>query len=126
MGVDVLRCKSPAMVHKEMEMHWIGYNLIRALMGQTARQHGVALDRISFHGTLDAVNNYAPQIAAARTKKRCRELLEDLRSFLAHDLAPERPGRREPRAVKRRPKPYAMLNKPRHQYKDTPHRQCLS
>lgn len=91
-------------------------------MGQTARQHAVALDRISFKGTLDEINNYTPQLAAACTKKRRRELLEDLRLFLAHDLVPERPGRREPRAVKRRPKPYAILNKPRRQYKDTPHR----
>ncbi len=29
---------------------------------------------------------------------------------------------REPRVLKRRPKPYALLNKPRHQYQETPHR----
>ena len=41
---------------------------------------------------------------------------------LAGDLVPERPGRREPRAVKRRPKPYPVLTKPRNQFVEIPHR----
>jgi hypothetical protein len=46
----------------------------------------------------------------------------DLLAVIAEDLAPERPGRREPRARKRRPKPYPLLNKPRRKFKDIPHR----
>ena len=41
---------------------------------------------------------------------------------LAGDLVPDRPGRREPRAVKRRPKPYSWLTQPRHQFIEIPHR----
>lgn len=45
----------------------------------------------------------------------------ELPRTLAADLAPERPGSREPRAVKRRPKAYPLLNKSRHQYRDKCH-----
>ena len=45
---------------------------------------------------------------------------------LGEEVLPERPGRREPRAVKRRPKPCALLDKPRHQFKGIPHRTDLT
>ena len=72
--------------------------------------------------TLDAVRQYTAAIAGARSKRKCQELWDDLVANIVRDLVPLRPGRREPRAVKRRPKPYPLLNKPRHKYKETPHR----
>ena len=51
-----------------------------------------------------------------------RQLLADLLTVIADDPVPERPGRSEPRARKRRPKPYPLLNKPRRQFKEIPHR----
>jgi len=38
MGMDVLRCKTPAMVRKEILMHFIAYNAIRLLMVDAAEQ----------------------------------------------------------------------------------------
>lgn len=122
LGMDVLRCKSPEMVHKEIEIRWTCYNLTRALMCQSAKQHDAPLDRISFKGTLDAIKTYAPKIAMSHTRKMRRALMEDMRWCLAHDLVPKRPDRREPRATKRRPKPYAQLTKHRRLYKEIPHR----
>ena len=58
----------------------------------------------------------------ARSQKAERELEADLLAVIAEDLVPERPGRCEPRAVKRRPKPYSLLNKPRRQFEEIPHR----
>jgi Transposase DDE domain len=122
MGMEVLRCKSPKMVHKELEMFLIGYNLIRALMTEASALHEVPLDRISFKGTVDATRQYSIAIAQARSKKKQRELVADLLSVLAKDELPYRPGRREPRAIKRRPKPFPLLNKHRRQFKEIPHR----
>jgi hypothetical protein len=79
-------------------------------------------ERISFKGTVDAVDQYSVAISQTRSPKRQQQLVDDLLRVLAADLVPERPGRREPRAVKRRPKSFDLLNKPRHQFKDTPHR----
>ena len=122
MGMEVLRCESPKMVHKELEMFLIAYNLIRCLMLQASRDYSAPLTRLSFKGTVDAVRQFSAAIAQARSAKKQKELIDQLLQTLAADQVPERPGRREPRAVKRRPKPYAWLTKPRHQFKDTPHR----
>ena len=51
-----------------------------------------------------------------------RPTLGELLEVIARDQVPDRPGRREPRAVKRRPKPYQLLNHPRHLMKELPHR----
>ena len=122
MGMEVLRCQSPQMVHKELEMFLIAYNLIRALAAQASADYDVPVDRISFKGTVDASRQYSLAIAQARSKKKQRALVTDLLRVIALDLVPDRPGRREPRAVKRRPKPYALLNQPRRHFKEIPHR----
>lgn len=122
MGMEALRCKRPRMVHKELEMFLIAYNLIRALMVEAAALHEVPVDRISFKGTVDASRQYSIAIAQARSKKKQRELVSELLKVIALDRVPDRPARREPRAVKRRPKPYPLLNKPRGKFKEIPHR----
>lgn len=120
--MEHLRCQSPQMVRKEFFMHLLGYNLMRALMLQTVRQHGVPLERLSFKGGVDAVRQFGGALARARSKRRAAALLRELFRVLASDLVPSRPGRRQPRAVKRRPKPYSLLTKPRHQFVEIPHR----
>jgi hypothetical protein len=122
LGMETLRCRSPRMLHKELEMFLIAYNLLRALGLTAAVRAAVPPERMSFKGTVDAVDQYSLAISQTRSPKRQQALVDDLLRVLAADLVPERPGRREPRAVKRRPKSFDLLNKPRHQFKDTPHR----
>jgi hypothetical protein len=122
MGMEVLRCQSPKMIHKELEMFLIAYNLIRWLMSQATQNHGVELQRLSFKGTVDSVRQFSVAIAQAPSRKKQKVLIDKLLQTIAADLVPERPGRREPRAVKRRPKPCAWLTKPRHKFKDAQHR----
>ena len=121
--LDVLRCKSPAMIHKELLMHLIAYHLVRGLMLEAARRHSIPIHRISFKGTLTTVRTWAPVLAAARLAGLDRERLTDLLlSYIAQDPLPDRPNRVEPRARKRRPKNYQLLNRPRHLFKEIPHR----
>jgi hypothetical protein len=122
LGMEVLRCKSPQMVHKELEMFFIAYNLIRCLIIQAGTLNGVALDRMSFKGTADSLRQFSLAIAQARSKKKQNQLIVQLLEVIARDQVPDRPGRREPRAVKRRPKPFPLLNKPRDQFQEIPHR----
>ncbi len=122
MGMEVLRCKSPQMVHKELEMFLIAYNFIRCLMAQAAALYQVPLERVSFKGTVDSVRQFSMAIAQAPSKKKQKQLIAQLLEVIAWDEVPERPRRREPRAVKRRPKPYQLVNRPRHRMKELQHR----
>lgn len=120
--MEHLRCQSPAMIKKELFMHLIAYNLIRAVMVETIRKHAVPLERLSFKGSVDSVRQYSLAISRARTKAKAAELVRELLRVLAADLVPLRPDRREPRAVKKRPKPFPLLTKPRKQYREIQHR----
>jgi hypothetical protein len=122
MGMEALRCKSPQMVHKELEMFFIAYNLIRCLLVQAGAINDVALDRMSFKGTVDSVRQFSLAIAQARSKKKQQQLIAELLEVIARDQIPNRPGRLEPRAVKGRPKPYDRLTRPRHLMKEISHR----
>jgi hypothetical protein len=118
LGMETLRCLSPKMVEKELLAFLIAHNLLRWVMAQAAREHNVDLYRISFTGAMDAFRHCATALVQAKSAKKRQLLWDDLLHTLADDLVPVRPGRREPRAVKRRPKPYPRLNKPRHQYRE--------
>jgi IS4 transposase len=122
MGMEVLRCQTPTMVHKELEMFFIAYNLMRCLMAEASASYQVGIGWLSFKGTVDSVRQFAGAIAQTRSRKRHKQLCDKLIEVIARDRLPERFGRSEPRAVKRRPKPYPLLNRPRHQFKEIPHR----
>lgn len=122
MGMEVLRCQSPALLHKELEMFFIAYNLVRRLMAQAGVMHDAPRERLSFKGTVDAVRQFSLAIAQAQSGKKQREMIGRLLEVIARDRVPDRPGRREPRAVKRRPKPYQLLNRPRQVMKEIQHR----
>jgi len=126
MHMDVLRCQSPEMIRRELHMHLIAYNLIRALMLQAACTHHADLGRISFKGTCDTLRQWAPHLAyAAHNPAVYRRFFRALLRTLAEDQVPHRPNRSEPRAVKRRRKNYHLLTKPRHQMGNLPHRNRL-
>ena len=122
MGMEVLRCKSPQLLHKELEMFFIAYNLIRCLMAQASAIYDVPMERLSFKGTVDAVRQFSVALAQARSRKKQQQLVSRLLEIIARDQVPDRPGRREPRAVKRRPKPFPLLNKARRKFKEIAHR----
>jgi len=122
LGMDQLRCKSPDMAEKELLAYLVAHNLIRCVMAQAVAQYAVNLERISFKGTVDALRQYSAAIAQARNRKIRRQLWNDLLLNLVRDLVPRRPNRQEPRAVKRRPKPYPLLNQPRRRFVEISHR----
>ena len=120
--MDTLRGRTPAMAQKEMHARLIAHNLIRCVAAQAARRGAVPLARLSFKGTLDALRHYSQAMSRARSKKQREELWAGLLQRLAADLVPARPGRREPRAVKRKKNKYPRLNTARKEYQDPPKR----
>jgi hypothetical protein len=122
MKMDVLRCKTPAMIHKELTMHLIAYNLVRVLMAQAAQQHKVDGFRISFAGAVASIRQWSPKIATVDNRRKRSKMIADLMQCIAKDQTPDRPHRVEPRAKKRRPKEYGLLTKPRAEFKEIAHR----
>ena len=122
MGMDVLRCKTPEMVDKEILMHIIAYNLVRALMFQAATTHGVPLSRVSFKGTVSTLRQWMPLAALAVEKTAAKAMLSIILQCSAADLVPDRPNRIEPRALKRRKKNYQLLNEHRWVFREIAHR----
>jgi len=122
MRMDILAGKSPAMVRREIIMFAIAYNLIRAVMQDAANAYHLDLSRLSFKGTADALRQWSDPCLIDRSHpRRCARLYAQLLAIIALDTVPLRPGRAEPRAVKRRPKSYNLLNKPRHSMYVPPH-----
>jgi hypothetical protein len=112
MGMSVLRCKTPAMVRKEVWVHLLAYNLIRTVMARAAEQAGIEPREVSFTGAMQTINAFAPVLEMADEADRPR-LWEILLRMIARHRVGDRPGRYEPRAVKRRAKPIALLTEPR-------------
>jgi len=113
LGLDVLRTQTPAMIEKEITLQAIAYNLVRLLMLEAACQHDVPPCRLSFKGTVSTLRAFAPLFATCAHQAAQR--YEDLLMALAADPVPLRPDRSEPRALKRRPKGYQLMTRPRHQ-----------
>jgi hypothetical protein len=112
MQMDVLRCQSPEMVEKEIWAHLLAYNLLRTVMAVAAAEAGIEPRHVSFKGAKQAVTAFAPKIEAARPQDR-PALIDALLGVIAYHRVGDRPGRWEPRARKRRPKPGARLNQTR-------------
>ena len=118
LGMDVLRCKTPAMVRKEIVMHAIAYNLIRALMQHAAALYHVPIERLSFKGSVDTLRQWADTLnATSHTPRAQARLFNQLLQILAEDILPLRPNRHEPRVRKRRPKAYPLMTHPRREYR---------
>jgi len=122
MGMEELRCKTPDMAHKELLAYLVAHNLIRCVIAEAVGRYSVDLERVSFKGSLDALRQYSDAIGKARNRKMRGQLWDDLLLNLARDLVRHRPSRSEHRAVKRRPKPYPLLNKPRQSFVEISHR----
>ena len=122
LGMENLRCRCPEMVEKELMVYLSAHNLIRWLMAKAANHCGSDLDGISFKGSMDAFRQWS-QVLAQRRSQRYRyiELWGQFLETIAADTLPYRPGRQEPRAVKKRSK-YPHLNTPRDQYRGRPSR----
>jgi hypothetical protein len=112
MQMDILRCKTPEMVHKEIWTHLLAYNLLRTAMAVAASENGIEPRQVSFKGAKQALTAFAPKIEAARPEGRAA-LIDAMFRVMAYHRVGNRPGRWEPRARKRRPKPGARLTQPR-------------
>lgn len=112
LSLDVLRGRTPNMIERELWMHAIAYNLVRALLWEASLTHDIPIERLSFKGALDALQAWGDR--ALRSRRHRRLARRTLLVRVAADRVPLRSGRSEPRARKRRQKDYQLMNRPRH------------
>lgn len=123
LGFEMIAARTPEMAHKTVLMLRIAYNLLRLLMQRAAAQAGQTVGSVSFKGVLDLVTtmheSFRHRAGMPRRRKAHLGLLIEMAACRLIDV---RPGRKEPRAVKRRPKPFALLTAPRREFVEIPHR----
>ncbi len=94
--MDILRCKTPDMVHKEIWTHLLAYNLLRTVMAVAANENDIDPRKVSFKGAKQALTAFAPKIEAARQERRA-QLIDAMLTTIAYHRVGDRPGRWEPR-----------------------------
>jgi hypothetical protein len=112
--MDILRCKTPSMVRKEIWTCLLAYNLIRKTMLQAALQADLSPRELSFTNAMQTIAASLVSLPLLDAVAAAR-LIDAQLASLAEQLVGNRPNRVEPRAVKRRPKPHPLLTKPRDQ-----------
>jgi hypothetical protein len=112
MRMDVLRCKTVAMVRKEFWAHLLAYDLVRGAMAEAAVRHGVPAREVSFQGARQVLEAFRGDLG--RSSGPAATVLVDaaLGAMASHRVG-GRPDRVEPRVVKRRPKAYPRMQVPR-------------
>jgi len=119
MQMEVLRCKMPELVRKEVWTHVLAYNLIRTIIAQAASKHHLEPRSISFKGAIQTLEAFQPVIAiqGQRNSAVRMNLYQQLLNAIATHQVADQSDRFEPRLRKRRPKHYAFLRKPRAEIK---------
>ena len=112
MGMEMLRCKTPEMVQKEIAVHLLAYNIIRGNLAQAAVLHDKNPRQLSFRSSVQLVCQAANQIDPLIGKTLTSALLS-LSKAIASTVIGLQQRKKQPRAIKRRPKPYPLLMTPR-------------
>lgn len=113
MGMNILSCKTPEMARKEIGVYLLAYNLIRLMMAQSALMADIRHRCISFKHCLQLWLTWMQHASTWDDKQR-----QILFLLMAQQMVGNRPGRIEPRAVKRRSKAFPLLAEPRHQARE--------
>ena len=127
MGLDILRCLTPEMIRKEILMYFITYNCVRRLMCEAAEKASIGVRIVSFKGSVQALRSWEPHLNQAKISRMERfRLIGDLYEAITNTPIRKRPGRSEPRCLKRRKKNYQLMTSPRHEIRVIPHRSKYS
>jgi len=115
MGMEELNVKTPEMARKSLAMALLGYNLVKAVSQEAAQVEGVDQKMISFKGVLDWINHTTAlfQEIKGKASRSMKNLYASFLETAATKLIDHRPYRWEPRAIKKRPKPFPRLTESR-------------
>ena len=112
MGMDMLRCKTPEMVQKEIAVHLLAYNIIRGNLAQAAVMNNIIPRQLSFRSAVQLVCQATKQMTVLTGKRLAHALLALLKAMASTSIGLQK-RKNQPRAIKRRPKPFPLLTVPR-------------
>ena len=116
MGMNHLRCRTPEMIRKEITMFMTAYNLVRSVMLEAAWRSGIRATRISFASAAALTEEWMRVILHGKNVRSNREFMRTFFEILSENVLPFRPGRSEPRVVKRTEQRFPKMKKPRKSY----------
>lgn len=116
MGMNHLSCKTPEMIRKEITMFVIAYNLVRAMMLEAAQVAGIKATRISFTSAAALTEEWMRIVLLRKLSISKKEFMRTFFDLLAENTVPLRPGRSEPRVVKRTEQRFPKMKKARKSY----------
>lgn len=112
MNMDMLSCKTPDMVKKEIGIHFLAYNFIRIIMAEACVHHDAIPWKISFKGTVQLLTTFMPHFLNSSARKN-KILYSEMLALIVKNKIGNRPGRVEPRVIKQRQKPFPTLKRQR-------------
>ena len=110
--------RTPQSVRKQLWLHLLAYNLVRVRMAQAAQLHEKTPRCLSFTAATKLIHHFAPHLHISQGEQKMHIEHQLLAAIAASPVDP-RPGRQEPRAVKKRMQKFPYLKKPRSEYKPT-------
>lgn len=110
--MDFLACKTPEMVRKEIGIHFFAYNFIRVIIAEACKKQDEFPWKTSFKRSVQLINSLMPHFLNSGEQKNKMLYAEMMRLMMRNKIG-NRPGRVEPRAIKRRPKAFSSLGRPR-------------
>ena len=108
MGMDMLSCKSPEMLRKEIGVHFLAYNIVRTIIVEACIINAIVPWKVSFKSTLQLLNQFIPRFSLLEPSKRNNLYTQMLQLIVTNKIG-KRPGRIEPRAIKHRSKSFPTL-----------------
>ena len=114
MGMELLRCKTPEMVQKEIAVHLLAYNIIRGNLAKAAVMHNKIPRQLSFRSAVQLACQAAKRLIVLTGKLLTHILLALLKAMASTSIGLQK-RKNQPRAIKRRPKPFPLLTVPRHE-----------
>jgi len=118
MKFEALNVKTPEMSHKSLTMAMIGFNLIKSVSQEAASLEDLNIRHISFKGALDEISSHSSNFRAhVKNGTKCVKLYQDVVSLVGDHILDIRPLRREPRVIKKRPKPFPVMTVSRSDWK---------
>ena len=112
MNMDMLSCKTPEMVKKEIGIHFLAYNFIRIIMAEACATHNALPWKISFKGSVQLITEFMPHFLNSNSRKN-KILYAEMLVLIIKNKVGNRPGRVEPRVIKQRHKPFPTLKRQR-------------
>lgn len=112
MNMDMLSCKTPEMVKKEIGVHFLAYNFIRIMIAEACSTYGNVPWKVSFKGSVQLLNEFIPYFLCS-TEEENKNLYSKMLALMVKNKIGNREGRMEPRAIKQRQKPFPTLKRSR-------------